>query len=60
MLEILKKVFGTRNERLLKNYRKIVGKISAFEPELQKLSDGQFQKKTPEFRDRLNKGEALN
>ncbi len=60
MLEILKKVFGTRNERLLKNYRKIVSKINAFEPELEKLSDVQLQQKTPEFRDRLAKGESLN
>src|SRR3990167_1517559 len=60
MLGLLKKVFGTRNDRLLRGYRKIVDKINAFEPALQALSDAQLQAKTQEFRDRLSKGEDIN
>ncbi|HLB56148.1 MAG TPA: preprotein translocase subunit SecA [Coxiellaceae bacterium] len=60
MLGLLKKIFGTRNERLLRGYRKIVQKINAFEPALQALSDAELQAKTAEFRDRLSKGEDIN
>ncbi|MCX7120752.1 MAG: preprotein translocase subunit SecA [Gammaproteobacteria bacterium] len=60
MFGLLKKVFGTRNDRLLRNYRKIVGKINAFEPGLKSLTDAQLQAKTQEFRDRLAKGENIN
>lgn len=60
MLGLLSKIFGTRNERLLKNYRKIVVKINAFEPLLQALSDAALQAKTQQFRDRLSQGETLN
>ncbi|PIZ04624.1 MAG: preprotein translocase subunit SecA [Gammaproteobacteria bacterium CG_4_10_14_0_8_um_filter_38_16] len=60
MLGLLKKIFGTRNDRLLRGYRKMVVKINAFEPALQALSDAQLQAKTPAFRDRLSKGESIN
>ena len=59
MLGIIKKVFGTRNDRLLKQYYKIVSQINALEPSLQSLSDVDLQAKTPEFRDRLENGESL-
>ena len=60
MLELLKKVFGTRNDRLLKGYCKIVDKINAFESALQKLSDTELQAKTPYFRDQLTQNKTLN
>ena len=60
MFSLLKKVFGTRNDRLLRHYRKLVEKINAFEPILEKLSDEALQAKTPEFRSKLAQGVALN
>lgn len=60
MFDLLKKIFGTRNERLLKQYQKIVSHINALEPALAKLSDADLQAKTAEFRARLSKGETLN
>lgn len=59
MLGLLKKVFGTRNDRLLRGYRKMVGKINAFEPALVALSDAELKAKTETFRDRLSKGETV-
>lgn len=60
MLGLLKKVFGTRNDRLLRNYRKIVAKINALEPEIAALSDDQLKAKTQAFRDRLSKNESID
>ncbi|XXG90817.1 preprotein translocase subunit SecA [Neisseria sp. Ec49-e6-T10] len=56
----VKKIFGSRNDRLLKEYRKSVVKINALEPEIQALSDEALQAKTAEFKERLQKGESLN
>ncbi len=56
---ILYKIFGTRNERLLKQYRKIVEQINALESSLLKLSDSELQQKTNEFKSRYKKGEGL-
>src|SRR3989338_9275883 len=60
MLTLFKKIFGTRNERLLRQYRKIVVKINAFEPMLQALSDDDLKSKTQQLRDRLENGETLD
>ncbi len=57
---ILKKIFGSRNERLLKQYGKTVLKINALEPDIAALSDEELRNKTPAFRERLAKGETLN
>ncbi len=57
---VLKKVFGSKNERTLKRLRKVVAKVNAFEPALEKLSDSELQNKTAEFRERLQKGETLD
>ncbi len=57
---VLKKIFGSRNERLLKQYRAIVTKINALEPAFEKLSDEALAAKTVEFRGRLAKGETLD
>jgi preprotein translocase subunit SecA len=57
---ILTKVFGSRNERLLKTYDRNVERINAFEPEIAALSDDALKAKTGEFRQRLANGETLD
>ncbi len=56
----LTKLFGSRNDRLLKQYRKTVARINAIEPEYEKLSDEALRGKTQEFKDRIAKGESLD
>ena len=57
---LAKKILGSRNDRLLKQYRKEVSKINALEPQVQALSDAQLQAKTAEFKQRLTAGESLD
>jgi preprotein translocase subunit SecA len=57
---ILKTLFGSRNDRLLKQYRKVVLKVNALEPSLQSLDDAALQAKTAEFKSRLTAGESLD
>ncbi|PZP64077.1 MAG: preprotein translocase subunit SecA [Pseudoxanthomonas spadix] len=57
---LLTRVFGSRNERLLKQLDRLVVRINALEPELQKLSDEELKAKTPEFQKRVAEGEALD
>jgi preprotein translocase subunit SecA len=57
---ILTKIFGSRNDRLLKQYRAGVVRINAMEAELEKLSDEALRGKTQEFKDRVAKGESLD
>ncbi|MDV3515302.1 preprotein translocase subunit SecA [Stenotrophomonas sp. C1657] len=57
---LLTRVFGSRNERQLRQLNRIVAKINALEPEIEKLSDEQLQAKTPEFKQRIAAGEALD
>ncbi|WP_434630966.1 preprotein translocase subunit SecA [Chromobacterium sp. CV08] len=57
---LLKKVFGSRNDRLLKQFRQTVGRINALEQDMQALSDEALAAKTQEFRDRLGKGSTLD
>lgn len=57
---LLSKVFGSRNERIVKRMRKTVEQINALEPELEALSDDQLQGKTAELRQRLANGAALD
>jgi preprotein translocase subunit SecA len=56
---ILTKIFGSRNDRLLKTYRKTVDQINALETQYEKLDDDQLRAKTQEFRDRVAAGETL-
>ena len=58
--KLVKFVFGSRNDRLVKKKRKLVKKINALSPDYEKLSDAALKAKTQEFRDRLSKGEKLN
>ncbi len=53
ILNAVKKVFGSRNDRLVKKHRKTVNRINALEEEFQALSDEQLAAKTQEFRGRL-------
>ncbi|MEL0068211.1 MAG: preprotein translocase subunit SecA [Gammaproteobacteria bacterium] len=54
------KIFGSRNQRLVKQYSKRVNKINAIEPEFEALSDEALQAKTAEFKERLQNGETLD
>jgi preprotein translocase subunit SecA len=56
----LKAIFGSRNDRLLKQYRGQVAKINALEPSIQKLTDAELQAKTPELRQKLANGATLD
>lgn len=60
VLNFLTKLFGTAHEREMKKLRPLVEKIASLEPSMQALSDAQLQAKTPEFKERLAKGETLD
>ena len=53
-------IFGSRNDRLLKTFRKTVVQINALEPALEKLDDATLQAKTQEFKTRFQNGETLD
>jgi len=57
---LVKKIFGSRNERLIKQYSRTVTQINALEPGIQVLSDEQLRAKTDEFKQRLKAGETLD
>ncbi|TMG82686.1 MAG: preprotein translocase subunit SecA [Betaproteobacteria bacterium] len=57
---ILTKIFGSRNERLLKQYAQVVGRINALEPEIAALSDDELKAKTAVFKQRVANGEEID
>jgi preprotein translocase subunit SecA len=57
---LLKKIFGSRNDRLIKQYSQTIKRINALEPSLQGLTDEQLRAKTDEFRQRHANGESLD
>ena len=57
---ILTKIFGSRNERLLKQYAQVVQEINALEPAIAALSDDELKAKTPALKERVAKGETLD
>ncbi|MCK9258534.1 MAG: preprotein translocase subunit SecA [Azoarcus sp.] len=57
---LLKKLFGTRNDRLIRQYSQTVRRINALEPEISALSDEALKGKTAEFRQRVANGETLD
>jgi preprotein translocase subunit SecA len=59
-MSLLTQIFGSRNQRLLKQYQKIVRQINALEPAIEKLSDAELQAKTPEFKQRVASGTKLD
>jgi len=59
-INLLTKIFGSRNDRLLKQYRSGVNRINAMEAELEALSDEALRGKTQQFKERITAGEALD
>ncbi|MBC7860648.1 MAG: preprotein translocase subunit SecA [Burkholderiaceae bacterium] len=59
-MSLLTQIFGSRNQRLLKQYQKTVREINALEPVIEKLSDAELQAKTPAFKERIAAGETLD
>jgi len=60
LTNLLKKIFGSRNERLLKRYGHTVRAINALEPAVEKLSEAELRAKTEAFRSRFRNGETLD
>jgi preprotein translocase subunit SecA len=60
VFNFLTKVFGSKNERELKQIQPLVEKINALEPEVQALQDEQLKARTAEFKQRLDRGETLD
>lgn len=58
--KLLTQIFGSRNDRLLKQYRQVVQRINALEPQFESLDDEALKAKTAEFKDRIAKGESLD
>src|SRR4051794_4306254 len=58
--KLLTSIFGSRNDRLLKQYRQVVQKVNALEASFEQLSDTELRAKTEEFRGRVAKGETLD
>jgi preprotein translocase subunit SecA len=59
-INILTKIFGSRNDRLLKQYQSVVTRINAMEVQFEQLTDEALRGKTQEFKDRVAKGETLD
>ena len=57
---LLTSVFGSRNERLVSQFNKVVAKVNAFEPQLQALSDAELQARTPDLKRRIADGASLD
>ncbi len=57
---LLKKVFGSRNDRMIKQYSQVVGTINGLEPAFEALSDTELRAKTDEFKQRIANGESLD
>ena len=53
---LLGSIFGTRNDRLISNYKKLVTQINALEEKVKKLKDADFKNKTEEFKERITRG----
>jgi preprotein translocase subunit SecA len=60
VLNLLTKVFGSKNERELKQLQPIVERINAVEPEVQAMSDEQLKGRTAAFKERIDQGETLD
>ena len=59
-LDILRKIFGSRNERQLKRMSRVIARINDLEAGVQALSDEQLKSRTAEFRQRLADGATLD
>ena len=59
-MQVLSKIFGTKNDRELKRVNKLVARINAFEEDLEKVSDEELRAQRDKFRERLEGGESLD
>ncbi len=60
MFSLLKKIFGSRNDRILKQLKRQVEQINVLEPQMQALSDDELRAKTDSFRERIKSGTSLD
>ncbi|MDA0679089.1 MAG: preprotein translocase subunit SecA [Proteobacteria bacterium] len=60
MANFLTRIFGSRNQRMLRQFSKVVARINDLEPDIKPLSDDDLRSKTEYFRGRLNEGETLD
>ncbi|MDR2550481.1 MAG: preprotein translocase subunit SecA [Desulfobulbus sp.] len=58
--QVLAKIFGSKNDRMIKQYRKVVRRINELEPAIEPLSDAELAAKTVEFKERIAQGETLD
>ncbi|MCL1981091.1 MAG: preprotein translocase subunit SecA [Proteobacteria bacterium] len=58
--QVLAKIFGSKNDRMIKQYRKTVNKINELEPSVEPLSDAELAAKTVEFKQRIAQGETVD
>ncbi|MBC7957401.1 MAG: preprotein translocase subunit SecA, partial [Cytophagales bacterium] len=58
--KLLTSIFGSRNDRLLKQYRVVVQQVNALEPKFEQLDDAALRAMTEEFKQRVAKGESLD
>ena len=59
-MNILKSIFGSRNDRVIRRMRKVADRINTLEPGIAALSDADLRAKTDEFKNRLAQGETLD
>ena len=57
---VLKSIFGTKHDREMKTIQPVIDRINSFDAKIKILTDDQLKAKTPEFQERLNKGETLD
>ncbi len=57
---VMKRVFGSTNDRRIKGYKPKIAEVNAFEPEFEALTDEQLRAKTDEFRAELAAGRTLD
>lgn len=60
MMNILKKIFGTKHEREMKKIQPVIDKINSLESQMKSLSDDQLKAKTQDFKNRYQNGETLD
>ncbi len=60
LLGLIKKVFGTKNDREIKRIQIFVDQVNSLEPSIQSLSESQLKAKTGEFKEKLNQGASLD
>ena len=60
IIDMINKIFGVSDEKIIKQMRKEVKKINELEPSMIKLTDDELKAKTIEFKERIAKGETLD